>query len=341
MKIGIDVSSLHSMSKGRGIGFYIEYLVDSLKKYTDVEVAVFETVGNREKVDLIHYPFFDFFRPTLKVNKNIPTVVTIHDVIPLLFPKHYPPGIRGSINLFRQKQTLTKVKKIITDSETSTKDVITIFKVLPDKVRTVYLAPANYFKKLSFAETKKIIAKFKLPEKFVLYGGGVNWNKNLVNQTEAALKSGLDIVFIGAGFENRNNLSHPELKEFKEFLKRYGDNPQVHILGFVSNEELVALMSASDALLFVSRYEGFGLPVLEAQSCSVPVVTGNTSSMVEVAGDSAEIVNPESVGDICKGLEDAIKNKDGLVKKGFENLKRFSWEKTALETVKVYHEALS
>src|SRR5688572_16382289 len=127
MKVGIEISSLHSMSKGRGIGFYTQYLVESLKKYTDTEVVLLETPGQKEKVDLIHYPFFDFFRPTLKVSKDVPVVVTIHDVIPLLFPKHYPPGIKGRINLFRQKQALKKVKSVITDSQTSTNDVVEVF----------------------------------------------------------------------------------------------------------------------------------------------------------------------------------------------------------------------
>jgi glycosyltransferase involved in cell wall biosynthesis len=343
VKVGIDILSLHSMSQGRGIGFYTQYLVASLRKYTDIDVVVFETAEKREKVDLIHYPFFDFFRPTLKVTGDVPVVVTIHDVIPLLFPKHYPPGIKGRINLFRQKQALKKVKAIITDSQTSTKDVIKIFNVREEKVSTVYLAPAGHFKKLTDSEIKKRINKFNLPEKFVLYSGGVNWNKNLIAQTEAALKSGSEIIFVGSGFENRNNLDHPERRDFKNFLNKYGNNPRIHILGFVSDEELVALMNAASALLFASRYEGFGLPILEAQSCGTPVVTGKTSSMVEVAQSGAELVNPNSIEDINLGLNRILEKSEirhTLIKRGFENLKRFSWEKTAIETVKVYHNAL-
>lgn len=332
------------MSKNRGIGFYTKYLIDSLKKYTQVEVVVLETQGDREKVDLIHYPFFDLFRPTLKVAKDIPTVVTIHDLIPLRFPQHYPVGIKGRINLFRQKQALKKVKAIITDSDTSTKDVIEIFKISPKIISTVHLAPAVHFKKLPESEIQKIIDKFNLPGKFILYSGGVNWNKNLIMQTKAALDSGLDVVFVGNGFSNRDNLEHPELKDFKQFLLRYENNPLVHILGFVSDSELVALMNGASVLMFASHYEGFGLPILEAQSCGLTVIIGNNSSMVEVAGDGAQLVDPESEDSINSGLNKILaddKYKELLIKKGFENLKRFSWEKTALQTYKVYQDALN
>jgi glycosyltransferase involved in cell wall biosynthesis len=344
MKVGIDISSLHTMSKGRGIGFYAQYLVDSLRKYTQVDVIVFEAQEKREKVDLIHYPFFDFFRPTLKIVKDIPTVVTIHDVIPLLFPRHYPAGIKGKINLFRQKQSLKKVKAVITDSDASTKDVIKCFKLSKNVVSTIYLAPANHFKKLPDSETKKTISKFNFPDRYILYSGGINWNKNLIVQTKAALETGLDLVFVGNGFQNKDNLNHPELKDFKEFLSRYENNARVHILGFVLDNELVALMNGARALIFASRYEGFGLPILEAQSCGTPVVTSNISSMVEVAGDGAEIVDPNSGDSINMGLNKILENNkysQEIVKKGFENLKRFSWEKTALQTVKVYQNALS
>ena len=343
MKVGINVSFLNSMNKGRGIGFYTEYLVESLKKYTDFEVVTIESHEAKPKVDLIHYPFFDFFRPTLKIDKKIPTVVTIHDVIPLLFPKVYPAGIRGKINLFRQKQALKKVDAVITDSHTSTQDVLKVFKLPKDDVFTVYLAQAEHFKKLSQMEVKKTLAKFSLPEKFVLYTGGVNWNKNILGQTEAALAAGVDIVFAGKGFETKTNLDHPELRNFAAFLAKYQNNPKVHILGFVSDQEVVALMNAALTVLFVSFYEGFGLPILEAQACGVPVITGNNSSMQEVVGEKGIRVDAQEISDISqeiKKMEDyAYRQK--IIEYGLQNIKRFSWEITAQETVKVYEYALS
>ncbi len=343
MKVGIDISSLHSLSKGRGIGFYTQALIDSLKKYTDIEIKVIESVNQQQNVDLIHYPFFDFFRPTLKINNNVPTIVTIHDVIPLLFPKNYPPGIRGRVNLFLQKQSLNKTKAIITDSKSSTNDITQILKISQNKVHTVYLASSEHFTKLTEKEINERTKKFNLPEIFALYSGGVNWNKNLINQTEAALKSDIDLVLVGGGFDNKNNLDHPEMKEFKQFLNKYQNNPKIHILGFVSDEELVGLMNKAKALLFASHYEGFGLPILESQACGTPVITGNISSMPEVAGDGAILVDPNSVDQISLSLSKITHDEDEsnlLIKKGFENLDNFSWKKTAVETLKVYQNAL-
>lgn len=342
MKVGIDVSALHNFSKGRGIGFYIENLIESLKKYSDVEVLIIESAGSSPKVDIIHYPFFDFFKPTLKIRGSIPTVVTIHDVIPLLFPKHYPPGIKGRINLFRQKQSLKKVNAVITDSETSTSDVIKVLKLPKEKVSTVYLASSSNFKKLSETEIKKNISKFNLPKKFLLYTGGVNWNKNLLSQTKAALNVGIDVVFVGGGFNNKDSLNHPEMQSFKTFLKEYENNPRTHILGFVTEDEIVSLMNAAHALLFASYYEGFGLPILEAQSCGTPVITSNNSSTKEVAGEGAILVNPDQVEEIEKAI---IKIENGkirsdLIEEGFKNLKSFSWEKTANQTLEIYNEVL-
>jgi glycosyltransferase involved in cell wall biosynthesis len=348
MKVGIDISALNSMSKGRGIGFYSDYLIKSLKQYTNVEVIVIDgrqLIADSRQLDLIHYPFFDFFKPTLKVDPDIPTVVTIHDVIPLLFPKHYPSGIKGRINLFRQKQALKKVKAIITDSETSTRDVKKVFSINQDRIFSVYLDCADDFKNIK--EKKSVTAtlvRYHLPTRYLLYTGSVNWNKNLLNQTKAALAQGIDIVYIGKGFEQKDQLDHPEMASFKQFLEKYANNSRVHVLGFVPHEDLINLISGAQAILYVSFYEGFGLPILEAQSCGTPVITANTSSMVEVAGKAAILVDPDDE----KAIEQAIykivnqpKIADELRQKGIANLERFSWEKTAHETVKVYKYALS
>lgn len=345
MKVGIDVSALNAMSKGRGIGFYTDNLVDALKKFTNLEIKVIENESEKDNIDLIHYPFFDFFKPTLKVSSNIPTVVTIHDVIPLLFPKHYPPGIKGRLNLIRQKLALRKVKAIITDSYSSTEDVKKIFSVNSNKVFTVYLDCHDSFKKVEDqSKIQSVLIKYHLPSIYLLYSGSINWNKNLLNQTKAAIEAGIDIVYIGSGFEKKENLDHPEMKSFKQFVEKYSHNSKVHILGFVPESDLLGLISGAKAVLYASFYEGFGLPILEAQSCGVPVITSKVSSMTEVAGDGALFVDPLDDKAILSAIKKIISDQKfaaDLVKKGFLNTERFSWEKTAQETVKVYEYALS
>src|SRR3989344_8149359 len=110
MKIGINIASLNNLNSQRGIGFYTEYLIESLKKYTKEEILIINDRRDSARVDVMHYPFFDFFKATLPIKKDLPTVITIHDTTPIVFPKHYPPGIKGKINFFKQKLALKTVR---------------------------------------------------------------------------------------------------------------------------------------------------------------------------------------------------------------------------------------
>lgn len=344
MKVGIDVSSLHVLSKQRGIGVYAQSLIEGLKKYTDVQVVVIEEPGQHPEVDLIHYPFFDLFRPTLKVG-SLPTVVTIHDATPLVFPQHYPPGIRGKLNLWCQKQALKKVRAVITDSQASKRDISKYLPVDDQKIFPIYLAAGKQFKLVKSPLLLTSVAnKYRLPKKFALYYGNVNWNKNLVNLTAAAVTAGVEIVLVGGGFANRDHLDHPERASFKQFVEKYSQHPQVHILGFIPADDLVIMVNLAQVVLLPSFYEGFGLPIVEAQACGTPVVTSDVSSMSEVAGKGAILVNPHHVDQISQAIKDVMSNsalRQDLINKGFTNVKRFSWQKTAHETVQVYHHVLT
>lgn len=342
LKIGIDVSGLHEMSKTRGIGFYTENLYQALKKYTDNEVTILEKDNVGNGFDIIHFPYFDLFRNTLKLPSNIATVVTIHDVIPLVFPSHYPSGIKGRINLFKQKRALSRVQGVITDSNSSKKDIAKYLKVPNEKIHVTYLAQSEQFKEIrDKAVLDEIRLKYVLPDRFAVYIGGVNWNKNLTNTAAACIDNDLDIFFIGKGFETKTQYDHPELKPFKDFLDKYSSNPKVHILGFVEEEEMIGILNLATVALQPSFYEGFGLPILEAQSCGVPVITSNVSSMSEIAGDGALLVTPQNLEEIkaaIKSILDSSNLRNTLIKKGRENVERFSWRKTAIETNKVYEE---
>lgn len=339
MRVAIDISKLHTFSKPRGIGVYAKNLFEALKKYTRVDVKLVEHDTN-EKFDLIHYPYFDFFRPTLPLVKKNTTLVTIHDLIPLLFPRHYPPGIKGTINLFRQKLALKNIDGVITVSSSTKEDVEKILKIPSSKVFTVYSAPSDNFKKIKDPSRLKLTKdKFNLSQKFALFVGGVNWNKNLINLAQACIDTNLNLVLVGDDFKNRQNLDHPELKSFANFLERYENHSLISMLGFVEQKDLVVVYNLAQVLLLPSFYEGFGLPILEAQACGTPVITSDTSSMPEIAGFGAIYVDPASPDDIADKLKKVLEDanlRNNLIEKGVENLKKYSWEKTALETVKVY-----
>lgn len=345
MKVAINSLPIESGHQTRGVGYYTKNLIERLKKRPDIEIQEFSDIAEVKKADVVHYPFFDFFQRTLSLNKKFPTVVTIHDVTPLVFPDHYPPGIKGSLNNFHQRISLKNVKAIITDSNFSKIDIEKVLKINPIKVFSVPLAVSDKcFLIKNQSKLNKIKEKYQLPEGFTLFIGSVNWNKNILNLTKASLDAEMDIVLIGKDFTNKENLHHPEKKSYKEFLERYEDNLKVRRLGFVTDAEKNSLITLANVLLLPSFYEGFGLPILEAQKCGTPVVTANISSMPEVAGEGALLVDPYNVEEIKEAIikiRDDKKIKDNLIKKGFENVKKFSWEKTIEQTIEVYRYASS
>lgn len=343
-KIGFDISKMHPASRKRGIGFYAENLISALREYTDVEVNINEEDSNLQDTDLVHYPYFDLFLHTLPFLKYLPTVVTIHDVTPLIFPKQYPVGIRGKLSFLLQKLSLGGVKAIITDSVSSKNDIHKLLGIDDHKIFAIYLAPKTIYQPINDkSKLSKIKNMYNLPDRFSLYVGDVNWNKNLINLTQASLDAELDIVLVGNGFTQRDNLNHLELVHFKNFLEKFESNNRVHMLGFIPEDDLVHIYNLADLLLMPSYYEGFGLPILEAQACGTPVITGNVSSMPEVAGNGALFVDPYQVSEIEKAIRsiwDDASLRLNLIQNGFENVSQFSWKKTAQETVKVYYHVL-
>lgn len=343
MRVGIDISAMNKMSKKRGIGFYATYLYESLKKYSDLDVVL---IGNKDQseFDIIHYPFFDFFSCTLPFFKKRPTVVTIHDVTPLIFPDHYPAGIRGRVNLFIQKQSLKSATSVITDSTVSKNDVGRFLPVKKEKIYVTYLAQADRFRVINdYRKLSVFRNKRNLPEKFALYVGNINWNKNLLGMAKSAINSKITLVFVGGGFNTNDNLEHKELESFNIFKALYSNSEYIKILGFLNDEEVVEIMNLATVLLLPSFYEGFGLTILEAQACGTAVITSTTSSMPEVAGNGAVMVNPYKADEISAGLQKVFydnKYRNDLIKKGFINIKRFSWKKCAEETSKIYEKTL-
>ncbi len=344
MKVGLDVSKMHSLSKARGIGYYAQNLYDSIKKFTNVEIELIEKPLNYNQFDLIHFPFFDLFKHTLPSKVSKPVVVTIHDLIPIQFSSHYPPGIKGRINLWRQKKSLRNASSIITVSETVKKDVEKILKLPPSKIHTIYSAASSNYKKITDRKLLEITKqKYNLPSEFILYIGNVNWNKNILNTAEAALKSGKPLVVVGDAFLSKNNLNHPEKKDHQLFIKKYESSPLIKLLGFVPDEDLVRLLNLATCLIFISRYEGFGLPILEAQSCGLPVITSKISATAEIAGNSAVLVNPDNPDEVAgsiNSLFDSSNLRQKYIELGLKNVKLFSWEETAKNTVQVYNETL-
>jgi glycosyltransferase involved in cell wall biosynthesis len=333
LRIAIDNGPLNSGHAVRGVGTYTKELINALGK--KVEAVDFRS-ADLSNYDIIHYPYFSLFSKTLPPKKFTKTVVTVHDLIPLLYPSHYPAGIRGQISFLSQKRAIRQVDAIIADTETSKKDAVRFLRVKPEKVHVVYLAPRNIFKKISKPKNK-----YGLPKKFVLYVGDINYNKNIPNLVEACRTASVNLVIVGkqAKEVENMNLDHPELKHLKPVLK---DLEKTIRLGYVSDEDLVGIYNLATVYCQPSIYEGFGLPVLEAQACGVPVVVSRTQALVEIAEDSAHFFDPDDADDMIKKITQVIDNEElrrKLINSGEENVSKFSWEKTARETLEVYEKA--
>lgn len=348
MNIALDISPLKNdnqlQHRVRGTGMYIENLKESLPKYYPKNKYTFFARGEKipSNIDLVHYTYFEPFFLTLPIFSNFKTIVTVHDLIPFVFPKHFPVGLKGKAKWQLQRLALQRTDAIITDSKCSKKDILHKVGINENKIHVVYLAAARDFTKIEDNELriKNVIDKYHLPKKFVLYVGDVTWNKNLPRLIKAVSLIKLPLVMVGKTlvekYFDRTNLWNQDIIKVQELAK---SNKNIFRLGFVESNDLVSLYNAATVFAMPSLYEGFGLPILEAMSCGCPVVTSKEGSIPEIAADAVLNVDAYSVDSISQGIKEVFDNQNvqkSLSLKGIEQSKRFTWHKTAEQTIAVY-----
>jgi glycosyltransferase involved in cell wall biosynthesis len=332
LKVAIDSGPLTSGHSVRGIGVNTRELLVALNMIPHKDIQISEVDFSKEdlsKFDIVHYQYFrPFFvdLPYIKPAKKV--VLTIHDLIPLVYPKHYPSGIKGKINFIVNKYLIKKnVDAIITISETSKKDICRFLGVDPKIVHVIYLASKSVFKPVTaHGSLFTVKRRYSLPDRFALYVGDVNYNKNIPVLVEACKIANIPLVICGKqakGIE-KQNLNHPELSHLKNV-----DWKDVLRLGFVPDNDLASIYSMAKVYVQPSLYEGFGLPAIEAVSCGTPVVLARSQCMVEVLGDDFSYCGPND----AKSMAKAILNPNT----GKKLPRDYSWEKTAKETLKVYN----
>jgi len=347
MNVAIDISPLSNGHKVRGVGFYVENLRHALLTYFPWYTFTFFTnskeLGN--EIEVVHYPYFDPFSLTLPFKKTKKTVITIHDLTPIVYSRHFPVGVKGSIKWIIQKHRARKAGFIITDSECSKRDIIRLMGIPEEKIAVVYLSVSDAFKTI---ESKRVLTdinrKYDLPKQFVLYVGDVTWNKNLPMLVKACIASNIPLVLVGKALVNEDyDKTHPwnsDLVEVQELAQKHSN---IIRLGFVPSDDIVAIYNLATVFAFPSVYEGFGLPILEAMKSGCPVIASNSSSMVEVAGEAAHYVDVTSEESLRMGIELVMsdeKLRETLSKKGLHQAKQFTWEKTAQGTIAVYKAVL-
>lgn len=284
--------------------------------------------------DLAHGPVF-----VGPLAAPCPVVVTVHDLSFLRYPHLFRPANRFYLRLFT-RLSVQRARRVIAVSAYTAEETVRLLGVAREKIRVVYHGVDPIFRPLAAEEVAAFRARRGLPDRFVLFVGTLEPRKNLVRLIEAFARSGADaetaLVLAGArGWYDDNVFATVE---------RSGLSSRVHFPGYVPNDELPLWYNAARAFAYPSLYEGFGLPVLEAQACGTPVLTSSVSALPEAAGDGALMVDPYDVEAIAESLHRLLTDetlRGVLRRRGLEHAARFSWPRTAAETVAVFQEAIA
>ncbi|HEU4964875.1 MAG TPA: glycosyltransferase family 1 protein [Bacilli bacterium] len=288
----------------------------------------------QEKIDIFHVPQNGIGLPSRKGCLN---VVTVHDLIPYIYPETVGKGYLR-IFLKEMPRIMEQSDLVITVSEHSKRDIQRIFQLPDDKIAVTYEAPESVYRPLDRTEAKAYVKeKYGIDSRYIVYVGGFSPRKNV---------KGL----INAFYEIRHDI--PEDYKLVLVGKEARDYDDTHMLvdalrlqdkviftGFAPVLELPYLYNAAELTVYPSFYEGFGLPPLEAMACGCPTITSNTSSIPEVTGDAALLVNPHDMYSLADAMEQVLNSQetlDAMRAKGLAQSAKFTWEKCARETLAAY-----
>jgi glycosyltransferase involved in cell wall biosynthesis len=368
VRIAIDARKLRDY----GIGTYIRNLVRNLARIdrttdyvlivqpSDVEIASelgenFRTVpdwsGNysireqlsipldlrRENVDLFHAPHYVL--PPLTPCKS---VVTIHDCIHLRFPQYLPNRLAYVYARSSLWIATHRASRVLTVSETSKRDILRYFRVPESRIDVIYNAIDERLGEApSATELAEVRERYQLNDPFVLYTGNIKPHKNLERLIEAfhALRRGgfeqVQLLIIGDEISK-----YPALRRA---VHRYKLHKHVRFFGFVPDKTLASLYRLASVFVFPSLYEGFGLPPLEAMAAGTPVITSNVSSLPEVVGNAAILIDPYEPDSIAEAMRRVLTDaplREDLRQKGLARVKEFSWERSVQRVRQIYTEVI-
>jgi glycosyltransferase involved in cell wall biosynthesis len=277
------------------------------------------------RLDIVHAP--DFVLPPTRAR----TLLTVHDLTFLVRPECAEEGLRRYLS-GAVPRALRRADMVLADSQATVDDLARLLHVGGPRVRLIYPGVDPRFRPLPAAEVEPVRARLGLPASFLLFVGTLEPRKNLPRLVEAFAQlgdPGLHLLIAG----RRGWL----YEDVFAAVERRGVGERVRFLDFVDDLDLPALYNLARAFVYPSLYEGFGLPALEALACGTPVVTAAVSSLPEVAGDAAVLVDPESAGSIAKGIALALAEPERLREAGPAQARRFSWQTAARELVACYH----
>ena len=352
---------VNRISHNSGIGRYVRSLYTELVSlYSDLNFFLYShnnifSISNIGKIkaisDVIHESYFmdhnlnmmkcDLFHCTknfgIPRSNNYPVITTVHDIIPLSISEYSKNIFYKYYNKYNYINTFKKSKLIITISNFSLKEIVKYDCSLRRKIFPITLGcDAAFYNKMSHHEAKRIMNRLGVENKYILTMGGAEPRKNVEMLVsifdEHSTEIPYDLVVIGSNWSG-----------YKISLPQRRRNA-FHCFSRLSDLELAAAYKAATVFVFPSIYEGFGLPVLEAMACGTPVLAHNGTSIPEVAGSAAILVDMTDPNECLKGISRLLSERslrDELRQAGLERVKMFTWEKTAAETLEVYKSVLS
>ena len=290
----------------------------------------------RTGIDLLHALAF-----VAPVATPCPFVTTIYDLSFMRYPEAFKPWNRFYLQTFTRKSA-ERAQAIITISESTRQDVIRFFGVRPEKVQTVHCGVDTGFQELSPAEVEAFRQRQGLPEKFIMYLGTLEPRKNVAGLIRAyaawqKADQAAPKLFVCGG----KGWYYQEVFELVNQLNLAGS---VIFPGYVPQEDLRFWYNAATMLVYPSFFEGFGLPVLEAMACGTPVITSNLSSLPEVAGDAAQLINPNDHEALTQAMQQIFNDaelRQSMREKGLLQKTKFSWQETARKTNAIYAQILA
>jgi glycosyltransferase involved in cell wall biosynthesis len=233
---------------------------------------------------------------------------------------------------------------IITDSHASARDIQRLLGIPETRIRVIYLAASEIYRPLPEAEREPVLARYGIGFPYLLYLGGFDCRKNVLDivRAYAQVSDTLDDVrlVIAGRLPHTDSAFAPDPRRVSDEL---GLGERVHYAGWIAEEAKPALYSGALAFCFPSRYEGFGLPVLEAIACGTPAIIGSGSSLEEVGGAAALSVPPGDIDRLSEAMQQLVEDArlhERLSKAGLAHASRFSWKKTARKTRRVYEEVV-
>ncbi len=363
MRVGIDIESANNKD---GTGVFSSNLIGALKKNHEVDLFFYADDTNKQpflkkfirrliqkvirfKTGAYFDPFYEWFILPKHINRDgldiyhsigsiVPkkaTCITIQTCLDLAFYYHpdcLPDSLVRYYNKF-VKVSAQNANHIVAISESTKNDLIKIWNIPENKITTIHLGVdiERYSKRIMSKDDFQMLTG--MSSEYLLFVGNLNARKNVIRLVKAfshiaTMFPELKLVLVGSSGKEEE-----KLRILVDDLKL---EERILLVGRVNIDILVAYYQNARAFCYPSLYEGFGLPILEAMAAGTPVLTSNTSSMSEISGEAAVLIDPLDIASISEGIRSVLKRKDELVAKGFEHVKGYTWEITAEKTFSLY-----